>query len=106
MPREGQGTLARRRRRCAVSGLGGALAALAPVGVALVKAGIAALEGTRTKEETARDTLAALLEAVPREDLIAYLTEGGIDRAEAAADLAESVKFDRLSDPLDEDEES
>ena len=67
--------------------------ALAPLGVALVKAGIDAIEGKLSREQAARNALTALLGAYPRDELISYLTEGGEARAEVLADVAEAIKF-------------
>ena len=74
---------------------GGIAAALAPLGFALAEIGIKAAKGEIDKAQAARSTVAALAAAIPREELAAYLTEGGIFRAELAADIAEEIKFGR-----------
>jgi hypothetical protein len=77
------------------------VAAATPLAIALGKALVRALEG-ETKEETAKAVVEALVANIPRETLSAFLTEAGVMRAEVAADIAESRKFDTFSDPADD----
>lgn len=93
MPRERARDVARRRRGAAVSTASDLGVALAPLGIALIKAGLDAIEGKTSKDQAAHDTLDALLAAVPRDELLAYLTEGGVERGERAADIAERLKW-------------
>lgn len=79
------------------------LSVLAPVGLELARLGIEAAMGRRkTKEEVARDVVRLAGQLVPRDELIAYLTEADVVRGEIAADIAEDHKFDPPPDPLDE----
>ncbi len=81
------------------------LATLLPIGLELAKLGVEVAMGKRpTPTEVARETVDLVLRLVPREELIAYLTEGGVVRAEIAADVAETAKFGFITDPLDEDD--
>jgi hypothetical protein len=78
------------------------LTALAPFGIALLDLGVQAIKGELTKEQAARQTVAALVAAIPRNELAAYLTDAGVTRAEILADVAESRKFDPFRDPADD----
>ncbi len=104
MPREGTRAVAR-GRGYKMSTESNALAMLLPIGLELAKLGIDVAMGKRpTPTEIARETVDLVLRMVPREELIAYLTEGGVMRAEIAADVAETAKFGFVTDPLDEDD--
>ena len=77
-----------------------------PVALALARLGIDLAEGKVSSIGDAARALVGLgLQLVPREELQRYLTEGGAERADIMADIAESAKFDSFPDPLDEDEE-
>lgn len=84
---------------------GDVAAALTPLAIALIEIGVRAAKGELDKAQAAKQTVAALAAAIPREELAGYLTEGGIMRAEILADVAEGVKFISHRDPLDEDED-
>ncbi len=76
-----------------------------PVALALARLGIDLAEGKIDSVGDAARSLVGLgLKLVPHDELQKYLTEAGRIRGEIAADIAESAKFDKLSDPLDEDE--
>lgn len=65
-----------------------------PVGTALIDAGVDALRKKYSDETAlARDLAGIILAIVPREQLIAFLSEEGIERAELVADIAEQAKF-------------
>lgn len=66
-----------------------------PVGIELIRLGADALDGQLDTPAAAAKRLVGLgLRMVPREELIGFLTEGAVMRAEIAADIAEDAKFD------------
>ncbi len=68
-----------------------AMAALAPLAARLTAD---VLEGKYgTPRDAARAIVGLGLTLVPREELIAYLTEEGREAGELAADIAETTKF-------------
>jgi len=69
-----------------------------PVGLELARLGIEAAQGKApSATSVARSIVGLGLQLVPREELIAFLSEDGIARGELAVDIAEAAKFDGAS---------
>lgn len=65
------------------------------IGIAIAEAGFQAYKDKDDAETVADKIIAILLQFVPREKLAAFLTQNGVELGEAAADIAEDVKFPR-----------